>query len=138
MSEEQRPKGALNTEVLAAYFEKAGFPVREMVRDGDNLFRLEYNFPDATRAAAMRSAFAKNGGDIQTYYRYLEKPHNRGELQSRERVYVPYESDEDLREFFNAVMDDYTEFMAEADTRPESQRSAYSTPTNKRTLAGRI
>lgn len=101
--------GDINVSVLKKYFEEVGFPVKELTIH-ENLCRIEYHYPDENRAVAMRMAFAKNGADTCTYYKYQPMNDNMGQLLSREKAELPFETQGDLRAFFNAVMDDYQGF----------------------------
>ena len=110
----------INEEVLKETFKRADFSVREIAIGEDGLCRIEWNYPDEPRAIAMRTAYAKNGADVSTYYKYSSISDKRGELSQRERALIPFASQDDLRNFFNKVMDDYTALFDDTSLNPQS------------------
>jgi hypothetical protein len=109
----------INVEKLKDTFTSAGFPVKraEKVK---NLFWFEFNHPDEKSAVAMRVAMLKNGAEVSTFYQYVNSGEALGELASRERAVIPFANDEELRQFFNKVIDDYSAIADEKSHKPES------------------
>lgn len=116
------PGKPFSLEHLKDVFDKALFPVKDMAYQDDGFFRFEYNYPHEKAANAMRYAMRKNGAIVMTYYDIQERSERRGDVLARERVLVPYEKDnhEDLRSFFNDVIDLYMDLMDELSLNDDS------------------
>jgi hypothetical protein len=118
----------INQEVLKDTFAQADFVIKELDIGEDGICRIEWNYPDEPRGIALRTAYAKNGADVSTYYRYSAISEARGELMSRDRALVPFSSAGDLREFFNKVLDDYMRLFDAIGLNPQGtnkQASSY-------------